>query len=338
MLVIKKGGAVTISSRDREIVTAVQLYADLPDSEIARKLHLREHTVRRTIAQLIERGSLRKHYLVNRLAFGMSEYGLFFREVVGQQHKQAKLIEGLRNSGRVAWMGRFIGDYTWGVGILARSPQSFMDHVEELCSKYGAVIDGKAITIKPSITLFNTPIADDTRSKKAVVEVTTSVEEAVDLEETDHAILFSLNRFPYLSVRERARQLGLAVSTLQYRLQQLRKQEVLRGAFYDFWDESLGLQVFRLLVSTQGVDRKIDRALHKYLMEIGGSFVFMPSIGAWDYEIAVAERSSAEIYGVIQTIQTRFYPHVNSVKLLVGTAGIKVSYYPFQSLLEFARA
>jgi len=156
----------------------------------------------------------------------------------------------------------------------------------------------------------------------------------VQIDELDNEILNALTCNPGLMKRDIARSLGIPHSTLDYRVKRLEKNEAIKGFGYEVNHEKLGLQGYRLLLTSKGPDQKLRRGLADYCATTREAGLMIECIGSFDYTILVRVWNAREAFAMGQDIQNRFGSRLSAVRLIPMFKVLGGHPYPYESWKE----
>lgn len=217
---------------ETEILAAVTLQADATVAEIARELGVRPHRCRHALDRMLERGIVSRRVVVNPARLGYRVFGLWFSLSPRIAKDGSKLISFLESSPHVSYLGEFSGDHEWRIDILARSLTEADETIGQISRMREEVFSERRLA--ETISVFDFPLKTASRRRRAITPRQTSIfvdleQPEVSLKETDLMILRELTIDGNQSQANLARKLKMPVSTLGFRINQLREKQVIVG-------------------------------------------------------------------------------------------------------------
>ena len=143
-----------ISDKEKRILSCVELKADASLEYIQKQTGFREHTIRYYLAQLEEKGVIKKVPFIDVYPLGYSDYALYFTLASSSVEVKDALIKELLNSPNVSWLAGLGGDYQYGAAIYARNGKEVADYLDSLSVKFGDVFFAKSVNIRVHFTQF----------------------------------------------------------------------------------------------------------------------------------------------------------------------------------------
>ena len=317
-----------LSELQRKVLAAIELHAELPVPEVARRLKLRVHTVRYAIQRLTELG-----VLIGRVPFidcwrcGYGQYTLHFSVSAARRQSRERLLTYLQRAPRVCWLSELGGRFQYAVLLLARKPSEVAAFLRELVEKTGVLVTQKAIVARLSFVTFPRRYIAATAAANPTV-VLQDESPAVELDQTDERILSHLGRQYFVSEQAAASALGIPLATLNRRIAHLKQAQVLVRQLWSLDLAKLGVQRHRILLSVQGVNAALSKALRAFADERTEVTNFSTCLGSWDYEYAVETTSSAGLLDYTAALNDRFGAQIVHSEVEAMLRYHKFSFYP----------
>lgn len=317
-----------LNEKQRRIVSSVQLQAQAPVSAIARETGYREHTVRYCLEDLKSRGILDGFAFINPYPLGYTQYRIYFSRTPETKVSKQKLLEALVSSPRTAWVAEFGGDFQYGVSLYAKRITEVDTFFSDLSAKCGGKFYEKSFALPVSWTSYRCKYLS---SHKSAVECLSGGGNAAEasIDELDHRILRAISGPAVASRVKIARELGIPVTTLDYRIKRLEKRGVIVGYAYRVNARACGLQMFALMVYTRNPSPEFTTQISRFAAEHPHVTNFTHCMGSWDYELRIEVPEAREASGISQELHDRFGDNVSNVKILTSFETLKASTYPF---------
>lgn len=318
-----------MSPQEMRVFQTVLLQAKVPFSEIARSLKMREHTVRRVVASLRERGVIlgTQPYL-NHSALGLQQFVIYFSLIEGNEAVRNKFVTALCADEHVSFVAEVGGDFHYEVNILVRHHDSIIDFLDKLAGKFKAKIQ------TPAIAMVHRREYSGIRYCAAKVPTSPSlisapVSSVIKIDRVDHGILSLLCNERIESRKEIGRRLGIPASTVDYRIRSLEEKGAIVGHYYLCDPKMLGEIPFSLLVHADLITAAKRERLLKYCREHDRISHMTTNIGAWQAAIWCRVADYQEAQRVLHELYAELGDAVNAIRFMPQLNFYKFSYYPF---------
>jgi Lrp/AsnC family leucine-responsive transcriptional regulator len=201
----------------------------------------------------------------------------------------------------------------------------------ELSSKFGSLFLKKdvAVTVRHSVFGEKMLVANPELYAECFYEVDHSlVRASVELDELDHQLLYTLAGPGLNSSRALAHGLGLAPSTVDYRLKRLESAGVICGDMHEIRGEMIGLTNYIVLVGMKGVSEECHKEFYQFSRKHPNISHLSFEVGHWDYMLGVAVEEQKDLNVLIDVIRRAFRDSVASIKSFSMFRAHKVRDYP----------
>lgn len=125
-----------------------------------------------------------------------------------------------------------------------------------------------------------------------------------------------------------AQSLGVAASTIDYRIKRLESARVICGDMHEIRGELIGLTNYIVLVGMKGVSASRHDDFHRFARNHPNVAHLSFEVGHWDYMLGVAVEEQKDLNSLIDTIRKVFGESVASIKSFSMFYARKVRDYP----------
>jgi Lrp/AsnC family transcriptional regulator, leucine-responsive regulatory protein len=318
-----------LTEKQRKILSSAQLQAHAPVSRIAEETGYREHTVRYCLEDLKAKGILDGFAFINPYPLGYTQYGIYFSRTSESKASRQKLLDALVDSSHTSWVAEFGGDFQYGVTVYAKRITDVDRFFSSLTERCGGRFFEKSFALPVSWTIFRSKYLSSHKSAVECLSGSGHTEEA-KIDATDHRILKRISAPKCSSRTALARELGLPLTTLDYRIRRLEKMGVIVGYAYRVNPSVYGSQMFVLMIYAQNPSSELTDKLYRFSAAHPHVTSFTHCIGSWDYELRVEVKNSRSVAEITQEIHERFGQQIGNVKVLTFFESLKANTYPFQ--------
>lgn len=309
---------LSLTERDRDVLSLIQSMASLSVAEIAKSLSLRTHVVRRSIEQLRSAQAIVPYVPINTAALGLSEYHVFLSGIGYFCSSMRAVIKKVVAHDFVPFASEHAGQFQFSVW--ARSPNELGDLLD-------GILKDLPVGVSKTVTLrrFYHSFAAGALTPRSTPDYALGVfGDIATIDEVDHKILRAISSANALSGADIGRAIGMPASTVDYRVRRLQREGIVFEPRYTVNQERLGLERFyvRLKVRSPADVRDMLIQLACKTPEIAS---IAETIGAWDFELCIVMRTAfqtnevlARIAGALgkDYVQMDAYPHINYLKIV----------------------
>lgn len=156
-----------------------------------------------------------------------------------------------------------------------------------------------------------------------------SAKEHVELSSTEYETLKCITTFSDASEREWAKRLGIALSTLQYRLRALQEKQVLKGWIYSISPSALQVDNYKLLIYLSRARSETIKKLVKHCEKHQRIHYCLVALGAWDFEIGVECDQNRRVSDIVSELFELYGDSLRNIKVIGELEPKKFSLFPW---------
>ena len=305
------------SPQELKIISALQLDADLPLSELCKKTGLRAHTVHYHLRRLKEAGIIRRGALINLPALGFEQYAVYFSLAPTDPKNKQRLLAELKKHPRVFWFAELGGDFQYGMSVIAKRPDEALEFLSALSAKGDGQIMRKAVSLIVNLSIFRKKYLSPTLPVSDLDMLTIPRGETkTNLDQKDMQVLSLLAEGQGESVQAMAKLLGAPRTSLEYRIKKLKEDKILLRSIYYVNAGKMGYQTFKLLVYARGLSAKFEKDFFSFARLQPQVVFFVSNFGSWDFELTVEADSPKMAVAVTESIYEKFSTNVQEIRIL----------------------
>lgn len=310
----------------KKILSSVQYFGDVSSHAIAKKLGLKESTVRRVISTSFTQGILKRRVYINSYALGLSQYSIFFNSSNRSAAHKLALRNLLIASPCVELVLEVGGQFDFGIVVTAASAFEVEKFLEHLTSKKGGAISGIRIHTRTGWYYFGAKYLY-LPPYRPTIKISPSGP-VCRLSSEDLSILDAFCKSDDGNRSTISRKLGIPLSTLQYRLSQLEKTGIIAGVRYQILAERIRHESFRVLVAASAPSQSLRVALHEWAQKHRSVLTFMHGIGNWDYELRIEADEIVAAKSTVDEMHDRFSGVLGATELIPISGVLKMALTP----------
>ena len=318
-----------LSDNDREILACAYFQAEAPLSKIADEVGIAHHTVRRTLENLLETGYIRRHAYINPGRIGFAQFYLSWRVAGNDPQVTEKVLQHLSDSEEVSWVSEVGAPYPFETVIYARNAHAASRVFERVTGEVGSLMIDKRVATLLSFTSFVPKFLSNRPYSQRSLSHTTNVE-AIPIDDLDHNILRNITARTFTSYGQVARALGIAQSTLTYRIDRLKREGVILGEGYLIRRSDLvGMISFRLLTKLKKHSPDARHRIFEVCNSHPAVYYLEDVLGEYDVELSARVNHPREITGVVESLRKALPDIFGHVDFFPDIRTIKLANYPF---------
>lgn len=293
------------SDRELRVLAASVNRADLPVSELAKDLKLREHTVRYILANLKQRGEIYARVpFLNLYALGYCDFAVYFSLAPAKKSRIQDALKVLKHESSVTWMASLGGEFQYCMVITVTSALEVPALLDRLAKENGVILNSSILSLRRCfVSLGRRHLWNGT--KGPYLKMTAGVN-AQPLKEIDQRILREMSLGKYESLRDVAARIKEPIATVSRRVRELQASGVIAGYVYRINLAAAGYTLHRLLLQVIGDIPEARERLNDYCARELRIIHFIECFGTWNFELGIEVKRAAEVAeirdSVIETI------------------------------------
>ena len=315
-----------LSPNDRKALAALQHDSRLPVSSVASKIGLRHHSVRASLEKLRANKLITPYVLCNPHALGLTDYCIFFNCIGDEKGTRRIIIDHCKTSHKVAYFAELTGAYQYSVSLFCRTIFEVTEFFELLNQKIPKCSFDLHFAIRLQFCQFlgrwSNPKA------KPILLDRKKVQSESSIDEVDRLLLAYTSQHADTPIRDAARIVGLAETTVRYRLLSLERRNIILGYPYLVDHHSLGRTSFRILLATKGNLQSLHEKVFDFMYHHPASTTFVRCAGVWDFELNFEVDETSEVGPIIGEVTDSFSTSIRSLNTLHEIAIHRAHHFP----------
>ncbi|NDC39449.1 MAG: Lrp/AsnC family transcriptional regulator [Proteobacteria bacterium] len=318
---------VSLSEQDRKVLELIQQTVNMSAADIGTMLRLKPHVARRSIERLRHAKAIHPYVPINTAALGFCEYQVVLDSGGDIGHLTTALTKRIMEHDHVPLVIELAGKIQFSVW--ARSSIQF-----------GTLLDSL-------IGVLPTGVVKTVIMRRWFHSFVLTFEEGMDafggcrlepnkmpvtIDETDHKILRAISQINHLSSQQIGRLAELPVSTVDYRIRRLMKENVILEPRYYMNESKLGLHGLYVRLRSESPAATRERLLlaARESREISS---LTEVIGPWDFEICLALRNALTTNSTLASMLHKLKGAVSVHEIVPHLGYLKICNYPFKCLV-----
>jgi DNA-binding Lrp family transcriptional regulator len=316
-----------LSDIENHILYLTMMDATASVLSIAKRLNAKPHIVQAALRKFRSEELIAPRALVNIAQLGFASYELFVSLSSEGQRCKGDLIQYLAAS---PWIGSILevgGDYELMVTVRIRNQKDMLDFQSGLGERFPGAITSKDTSMAVEHWLFGEKflVNDQSLYTQYHLPVPNST---VTIDDLDRRILFEIGDSQVASISALGRKLGMAATTVEYRVKKLKEKGVIIGELHELRGAKLGLSNHVCLVSIKSSSDSLNHEFCKFARMNPWVPWLSRGTGRWDYVMGIAVREPSEVYTAVDQFRAKFGDWIVSYRILPMFRAHKVRDYP----------
>ncbi len=294
---------VKLDKADRRLLEELDRNCRTPVARLAKAVRKSRQAVEYRMARLVEEGIITSfNVAINPHRMGCKLYKLYL-QLRNVPEERKKLLDYLRTSGIVYWMGECDGAWDLIFAVFARSDYEFYRLKNEMMSRFGRVIVrqgwGMLIDVKQYPKMYFTGrLAQPTMFAGEVVRS--------EMETLDYEILAAMVNDARMPVVKLAAKVKATPARVAARLKWMEEKGVIIQYRIGVDLEKLGLEYYKAIVHLDRYNAEDERRLLAYVSAMPSVQYFIRDV--WNLEPEFVVGSYREYYEIMNALKAQF-PH-----------------------------
>ncbi|HAB53940.1 MAG TPA: hypothetical protein DCE80_17480 [Ignavibacteriales bacterium] len=341
-----------IDLKDRKIISALDMNARMPLTELAKKVGLSRQVVEYRIKRMKEEGViLGAKAVFDSAAVNYKWYRTAFRMLNVKKEDKLSFIEYLKNHPFVFWLGEVGGNWDIVVNFICEDNFKFNALFEEITNKYGKLICDYEILIYINVydmersyilTANNTEKNVTNKDVNKTVNQSGMSETGIRkeffhemklnkdffLDPLDKEIIKHINKDANISNIELGQKLNVTGNTIKNRIDEMKKAKLLLGFRLFVNPSSLGFSSHMLFLGVNNISIEKEKELVSYLKAIPDITFIVKHIGKWRIGMEIETKSELKFYELFVDIRGRFSDIITGFESFPLFKDHVVNYFP----------
>lgn len=313
---------------DRKILYELDLDSRKPASLIAKSVRSSKETVNFRIKRLIKRQIIKDFITtINTSNLNRYYYKIFYKFNKATPEIENKITSFISTYKKTAWFGSFEGPYDLAFLLLAQSVYDLEDFLREFRKLFGDYILEQEIHTLTEVHRFNLKFFHD--SKKVLHTKYSKVMKESKIDKISYEIIKNLANNSRISILELAKKLNIDSSTVIYRINKLRKEEIISTHTLALDYEKLGMQHFQIDFKLKNHEC-IDKIIGYFSGHKNATFATV-ALGKYDLALEFVVKGNKELKEILDDLRSRFADEIIDHDTFLITKEHNLTWFPYQS-------
>ncbi|MBI5388920.1 Lrp/AsnC family transcriptional regulator [Candidatus Woesearchaeota archaeon] len=315
--------------KDRKILTALDMDARMPLTQLAKLVGLSRQVVEYRIKRMQKENLiLGARAIFDSVVAGYNWYRVLFQLQNVTKEKKDAFITILKASPHMLWLGEVGGNWDLIMNFIVKDNFSFNAVFEQLIAQWGAYIKEYEVLIYINVHDHSRAyILPDTKERKEFFHEM-RYNPLLKLDDLDRNIIKELSNNAWLTNVEVGQKLGVSNNTIRNRLEVMESNKFLLGYRLFIHPSALGYKSHMLFLGINRLDMQREKMLHAYLRTIPYITFVVTHIGRWRIGIEIETQNEEEFQQVFVDIRGRFSDIITDFESFPIFRDHVVNYFP----------
>ncbi len=242
---MQNGSYMKLSTVERELLARIELQAPPSAAEVASQLKVHTHRAQYAMRSLRGKGVELRPF-VDVFRCGLLDGAIFFSLASKAPRARESLLQYLEKRKGIAWLCSLSGEFQYGVVLQAPQLTDFHELLGEIEARADGGVTEKAFAFRMAYRQFPRKFLSPAARFAPALRMEAG-KERLALSEIDRETLRALVDHPNASLRDISKELGVALSTLQYRVKSLEDRKIIAGWWHFIPAALLDVQSYKVL-------------------------------------------------------------------------------------------
>ncbi|MFC1648002.1 Lrp/AsnC family transcriptional regulator [Nanoarchaeota archaeon] len=319
-----------LDAYDKKLLYHLDINARYTLRQLSKEVRLSKNAISHRIKNLEKKGIIRQFYtVINIKKLGYSYFKVYFKLQNTTEAIEKEIVNHFTTKTPSLWVNTWDGRYDLMVGILAKDADNFYKILNESINKFRTHIQSHDIYIVIYAPHFKKDYLLDKTEKETKIEEFGGITDEVKLDYIDMKILKIISTNARIQIVDLAKEINSTVDIVRYRIKKLKENQVIQGFRILIDYEKLGYQLFKILITTQNLNEKTEKAILEYCSKQPNmADIIIRGIGPWNIELQIDAKNHHEFHNIFKDFKNQFNEVIRNHETLLMIEEYKLDYYP----------
>lgn len=324
---------VKIDTKDRRILTELDMDARMPFTQLAKKVGLSrqvvEYRIKRMQKEEIIFGALA---IFDSVVAGFNWYRVLVRLLKVNKEEKDRLISTLKNNEKVMWLGEVGGNWDLVVNFVCRDNFEFNSVFEKLSVEFGSFIRDYEILVYMNVTdlersyLLSQEKVRHRARKEFFHEM--KYNSKLILDGIDWKIIRKLSSNAWKTNIEIAKSLGMTSNTIRNRISIMKKNKLILGYRLFINPQILGFRSHMLFLEITKLDTEREKELFSFLKGCENITFLVKHMGKYRIGMEIETETEEKFQEIFVDIRGRFSDIITGFESFPLFKDHAINYFP----------
>ena len=318
-----------IDLKDRKILSALDMDARMPLTQLSKKVGLSRQVVEYRIKRLKKIGVIFGVLpVIDSSVIGQGWYRVLFRLENVNKNKKNNFIKYLQTQNNLFWLGEVGGNWDIVMNVICKNNSEFNLLFEKIFSEQEKIIKDYEILIYVEVSDLERSYLPDTKKQRKIIYHEMKHNPKFQLDEFDKKIIEMLNKDGLTTNVEIANSLNVAANTIKNRLVRMKKNKFLLGFRLFVNPTALGYQSYMLFFELRHFNLQREKELFAYLTQIPEITFLVKHIGQYRIGMEIETKDAKSFQDIFVNIRGKFGDIISKYESFPLFKDHVVNYFP----------
>lgn len=319
--------------KDKKILYELDQDSRQSAAQLAKKVGLSKQGCTFKINNLVKKGVIQSFITVlNTSLIGNLSFRMYFKLIDISPQKEKEFRDYFIGHHDVPWIVGSEGIWDYVAVVFPADFAEFEKFNRELNNRYGQFIERKDIALVTVAYHFRSGYILGKKKELSPLVYAGQPKEVVKLDDTDRKILTILAKNARSSLVEISNLLKLPAKTISYRIEKLKKLNVIEGYTTSVDLDKIGFERYKVFIRTKNLSENLEKTFIQYARTHPFILYYSKSIGTNDVELELIVENSLHLREVIEKIRERFGEVIKSYEILKIYKEYKLDFFPWEKI------
>ncbi len=322
---------IKLDLKDKKLLYELDADSRQSASQLAKKVGISKQGCTFKINNLVKKGVIQSFItILNTALIGNLSFRMYFKLIDISPKKEKEFVDYFVNHHDVPWIVSCEGLWDYVTVVFPADFEDFEKFNRDLNNKYGQYIEKKDIALVTIAHHFRPGYILGTKKDLEPMVYAGQPKEVIKLDKTDKHILNLLAKNSRITLVEIAEILKLPSKTISYRIDKLKKLNVIEGYTITVDLDKIGFERYKVFIRTKNLSENIEKRFIEYSRIHPFILYYSKSIGVNDVELELIVENSTHLREVIAEVREKFGGVIKSYEVLKIYKEYKLDFFPWK--------
>ncbi len=321
---------IKLDQKDKKLIYELDIDSRQSASQLARTIGISKQGSTFKINNLVSKEVIQGFpAILNTALIGYLSFRIYFKLIDILPEEENEFRNYLINHELVPWVVGCQGLWDYIIVVFPKDFIAFQKFSTELNNKYGKFIEKKDIALVTVAHHFRSGYILGKKKDISPLTYAGQPKEIIQLDEIEKKILKKLANNSRTPIIEIAKAVKTSSKNVAYRIEKLRKQEIIEGYSLCIDYEKVGFERYKLFIKTKNMTEQKEKFFIQYSRMHPYILYYSKSIGENDVEIELIVKNSVHLREIIAQIRNKFSDVIKSFETMKIYKEYKLNFYPW---------
>lgn len=317
--------------KDKKMLYELDIDSRQSASQLAKKVGLSKQGCTLKINNLVKKGIIQSFItIINTSLIGNLSFRMYFKLIDISPKEEKEFRDYFINHKDVPWLVGCEGMWDYIIVVFPADFEDFEKFNRDLNNKFGQYIEKKDIALVTTAHHFRSGYILGKKEYLPPLVYAGQPKEIVKLDNIDKKILALLAENARILLVEISKILKLPSKTVSYRMEKLKKLNVIEGFTLTVNLDNIGFERYKVFIKTKNLSESIEKTFIQYAKMHPYILYYSKSIGVNDVELELIVRDSIHLREVIAVIREKFGDIIKNYEILKIYKEYKLNFFPWE--------